>query len=151
MIYFAPTVDPSVRNVAKAVDTIVKHPEAIPDDSIRFDALNGLIQTLRIRWELRQSIRETSSRKVLDDVDQSLIAIETGVESMDALAASAGVSASEWRTRKDVIERLMIRPLRSYRNEVHTRQVRGQAMARSIIEEADKPRDDDSLSQDDLE
>jgi hypothetical protein len=136
VIFFAPTVDASVRNVAKAVETIVKHPEAIPDDSNRFDALNGLIQTLRIRWELRQSIRETSTRKVLDDVDQSLIAIQSGLESMDAIAVSSGVAPGDWQTRKQVIERLMLRPLRSYRNDIHARQIRGQTQARAIIEEA---------------
>lgn len=137
VIYFAPTIDASVRNVAKAVQTIVNHPESIPQDSIRFDALNGLIQTLRVRWELRQSIRETSTRKVMEDIDQSLLAIEKGVESMDALATSAGVSHEDWRVRKEVIERLMLRPLRSYRNEVHERQIRGRAQARAIIEEAE--------------
>lgn len=151
VIFFAPAIDPSVRNVAKAVQTIVKHPESLPDDSMRFDALNGLIQILRVRWELRQSIRETSLHKVLMDVDQSLIAIENGVESMDALARSAGVSDSEWQIRKQVIERLMLRPLRSYRNEVHERQLRGQTQARAIIEEANKPADEPPMPGDDEE
>lgn len=151
VIYFAPTIDPSVRNVAKAVGTIVKHPEAIDDPSTRFDALNGLIQTLRVRWELRQSIRETSSRKILDDVDQSLIAIEQGLEAMDSLAESAGVAPGDWQIRKEVIERLMLRPLRSYRNEVHARQVRGQAQARAIIDEANRPTDDQAMPEGDDE
>lgn len=136
VIYFAPTIDASVRNVATALETLVKHPEAIPDESTRFDTLNGLIQTLRVRWEVRQSGRESSSNKTLDDVNQSLIAIENAVTALDRLTASAGVSDSDWTTRKQVIERLMLRPLRSFRSETLARQARGQAQARAILEEA---------------
>ena len=136
VIFFAPTRDASVRNVAAAIETIVKHPRAVSDDATRFDALNGLIQTLRTRWETRQFINETSAKKVLDDVDQSLIAIEKGVNSLNELAASAGVSETEWANRKQVIERLLLRPLRSYRAEIKTRQDRSQMQARAIFDRA---------------
>jgi hypothetical protein len=148
VIFFAPTIDASVRNVATALETLIAHPDALPDHSIQFDALNGLIQTLRVRWEVRQSIPETSSKKILDDVDQSLLAIEKGLVSLDSIAASAGVTQNEWRTRKEVIERLMVRPLRTYRIEVEARLLRGQAQARSIIEEADPPMDEENEVED---
>lgn len=141
VIYFAPTIDASVRNVANAIEMLVKHPEAVPDDSNRFDVLNGLMQTLRVRWEIRQSVPDSNSTKALDDVNQSLLAIENGITALDAQVASAGIASEEWRVRKDVIERLMIRPLRSYRNEVQSKLTRGQATARAIIEEANKPKD----------
>jgi spermidine synthase len=139
VIYFSPTLDASVRNVATAIETLVKHPETVPDDSDRYDALNGLIQTLRTRWEIRQSISQTSPRKVLEDVDQSLIAIEKGILSLDEVSASAGVSDRDWQLRKEVIDRLLLRPLRSYRADVKSRQTRSQMQARAIIEEAGNP------------
>ena len=139
VIFFAPTRDASVRNVATALETLVKHPEAVPDESSRFDTLNGLIQTLRTRWETRQFISQTSSKKVLDDVDQSLIAVEKSVMSLDELATSAGVTDAEWQTRKQVIDRLLLRPLRSYRDAVKTRQTRSQTQARAIFENAESP------------
>ena len=145
VIYFAPP-DASVRNVAKALETLVKHPEAVPDDGMRFDALNGLIQTMRIRWEIRQNGTETSSQKILNDVDLCLIAVEKGVSELNLLAPKAGVSQRDWQTRKNVIDRLMLRPLRTYRDEVQLRQFRGQAKAREIIEEAGKAEENEDLS-----
>ncbi|WP_397568268.1 spermidine synthase [Schlesneria sp. T3-172] len=139
VIYFAPTLDASVRNVAVALETTVKHPEAIPDASVRYDVLNGLIQTLRTRWESRQFINQTSTKKVLEDVDQSLIAVEKGVDAMSTIAAEAGVSETDWQVRKQVIERLMLRPLRSYRSELKSRQERSQMQARAIFENLDRP------------
>ena len=139
VIYFAPTRDASVRNVAGALETAVKHPEAIPDASVRFDVLNGLIQTLRTRWETRQFITQTSTKKVLEDVDQSLIAVEKGVAALDELASAAGVSQTDWQNRRQVIERLMLRPLRSYRAEVKSRQDRSQMQARAIFDNIDRP------------
>lgn len=139
VIFFAPTRDASVRNVAVALEAAVKHPEAIPDASVRYDVLNGLIQTLRTRWETRQFISQTSTKKVLEDVDQSLIAVEKGVAVLSELAPQAGVSEADWQNRKLVIERLMLRPLRSYRAEVKSRQERSQMQARAIFENIDRP------------
>lgn len=136
VIYFAPQNDASVRNVATAIETLVKHPDVIPDDSLRFDALGGLIQTLRVRWEIRQSIPEKSSTKVLEDIDQSLVAVEKGVGMMNQLASTAGVATSDWQSRRSVLDRLLILPLRTYRIAMHDRQTRGQAEARAILNEA---------------
>lgn len=136
VIYFAPAVDGSVRNVAKAIVATVKHPEAIPDDAQRFDTLNGLIQTLRVRWEIRQTMVESSSNKLLEDVDQSLLAVEKGIVALDKTWQSAGVSDEEWKTRRQMIERLLLRPLRTYRAEVHARQIRGEAQGQAIVDDA---------------
>lgn len=134
VIYFSPTRDASVRNVATALETLVKHPDAIPDDSTRYDAYNGLIQTMRTRWETRQFISETSAKKVVDDVDKSIIAVEKGVDAMETLAPVAGVPDAEWKMRKQVIDRLLLRPLRAYRNEIRSRQDRSQKHAKAIFD-----------------
>jgi hypothetical protein len=149
VIFFAPTVDASVRNVAKAVETIVRHPEILPDESVRFDALNGLIQTLRIRWEIRQTIAENSSKKILDDVDQTLVAVEKAVAMLDSIAVPAGVPESDWQIRKNVIERLMLRPLRTYRTNVAMKHLRGQTTGKTIFDEA--THDDDFDTEEDNE
>ncbi len=138
VIFFAPTRDASVRNVATALNTLVKHPDVIPDPSTRFDALNGLVQTMRTRWETRQFISETSVKKVLEDVDQSLISVENGVTALDQLAVSAGIPETDWKNRKQVIERLLLRPLRSYRAEITARQARSQMQARAIFEKVNR-------------
>lgn len=143
VIFFAPTRDASVRNVATALETLAKHPDAIPDESTRFDAFNGLIQTMRTRWETRQFISETSARKVLDDVDKSIVAVEKGVDAMDALATPAGVPDAEWKRRKQVIERLLLRPLRAYRNEIRARQESSQKHSRAIFEKMAPPVESD--------
>jgi hypothetical protein len=124
--------------VAKAIEAIVDHPETIPDDDARFDALNGLIQTLRIRWEVRQSGTDTSSKKILEDIDHSLLAVEKGVSMLDSLVVSAHVTDREWQIRRNVIERLMLRPLRTYRSHVELRKMRGEAAGRAAIEEANR-------------
>lgn len=136
VIYFAPATDASVRNVATAIETLVKHPDTIPNDSMRFDALNSLIQTLRVRWEIRQSIPETSAQKVLDDIDQSLIAVEKGVDMMNQLASTSGVSDNDWQSRRKVLNRLIILPLRTYRIALQDRHTRGKAEARAFFDEA---------------
>ena len=151
VIYFVPTRDSSVRNVATAIETVVNHPEAVPDDSVRFDVINGLIQTLRTRWETRQFISQTSVKKVLDDVDQSLIATENGVNSLNEIAASAGVSDKEWQARKQVIEKLLLRPLRSYKAEVKSRQERSQMQARALLNSIEPAQTDDARREAGLE
>ena len=134
VIFYAPTRDASVHNVAAAIETLVKHPDAIPDDSARFDALNGLLQTLRTRWETRQFISQTSTKKVLEDVDKSLLAVEKGVTALDQLAATPAVSDADWETRKHVLERLLIRPLRSYRADLNARQSRSEMQAKALFD-----------------
>ena len=151
VIFFVPTRDSSVRNVATAIETVVNHPEAVPDDSVRFDVINGLIQTLRTRWETRQFISQTSVKKVLEDVDQSLVATEKGVTSLDEIATSAGVSDKEWQARKQVIEKLLLRPLRTYRAEVKSRQDRSQMQARALLNSIEPAQPDDARRETGLE
>ena len=93
---------------------------------------------MRTRWETRQFISETSVKKVLEDVDQSLISVENGVTALDQLAVSAGIPETDWKNRKQVIERLLLRPLRSYRAEITARQARSQMQARAIFEKVNR-------------
>jgi len=59
-----------------------------------------------------------SVRLAIQDVDRTLIVIENALSEMDQLAAQPEVAAAEWSTRRDVLDRLLLRPLRGYRAEL---------------------------------
>jgi len=120
VIYFAPAGDASTRNIAAAVELLVRSPDAIPDPARRFDTLNGLVQILRTRWELRQSHPVRSTHRQILDIDRSVIAIERAVQTMDTLYASANLSETDWELRKQVVDRILLRPLRAYRSQLQT-------------------------------
>lgn len=136
VIYFAPVADGSTRNVATAIELLVKEPEAIPDDALRFDVLNGLIQTLRSRWELRQSYSIKSPRRQLSDIDRSIVAIEKAIGSMAPLHSVAQLSESDWESRQQVIDRMLLRPLRAYRSQLQAAATRSEGHTQSVIDSA---------------
>jgi hypothetical protein len=130
VIYFAPTVDGSTRNVVTAIELLIKHPEAIPDPGRRYDTLNGLLQTLRNRWESRQSYPVKSARRQLSDVDRSLVAADKGVQTLEDWHHEAHVSDSDWAIRKQVVERILQRPLHDYRTQLQTTATRNETRNR---------------------
>lgn len=136
VIYFAPVADGSTRNVATAIELLVKAPEAIPDAAQRFDVLNGLVQTLRSRWELRQSYPVKSPRRQLSDIDRSIVAIEKAIDSMAPLCSVAQLSDSEWESRQQVIDRMLLRPLRAYRSQLQAAATRNEGHTQSVIDTA---------------
>jgi hypothetical protein len=141
VIYFAPGVDASTRNVAAAIDLLVRHPEAVADSARRFDVLNGLVQTLRTRWESRQAYPVQSARRQLSDVNRSVVATDKAIQAMEAIHASADISAAEWSSRKQVIDRMLLRPLHGYRSQLQTTAERGenrtQAMRDALTSETE--------------
>lgn len=132
VIYFAPGVDASTRNVAAAMDLLVRHPEAISDPARRFDVLNGLVQTLRNRWESRQAYPVQSPRRQLSDVNRSVVATDKAVQAMESMYAAADISDAEWSSRKQVIERMLLRPLHAYRGQLQTAAERGENRTRAM-------------------
>jgi len=118
VVNFAPANDRSLQNVLTATELLLDEPEAMTDSQNRFDTLNGLLQTLRTRWEMRSSSQVKSVRLAIQDVDRTLIVIENALSEMDQLAAQPEVAAAEWSTRRDVLDRLLLRPLRGYRAEL---------------------------------
>ncbi len=138
VIFFAPAGEASTRNVASAMELLVRHPEAIPDDARRFDVFNGLIQTLRTRWESRQHTRVLTVPRQITDVDRSVVAIEKTVTAMDELVPATNLTPDDWATRKLVVDRLLLRPLRAYRTDLKTTVQRSEDRnrTRAIIEQA---------------
>jgi hypothetical protein len=132
VIYFAPGVDASTRNVAAAIDLLVRNPEAIADPARRFDVLNGLVQTLRNRWESRQAYPVQSPRRQLSDVNRSVVATDKAIEAMESIHADADISVAEWSNRKQVIDRMLLRPLHGYRSQLQTAAERGENRTRAM-------------------
>jgi hypothetical protein len=76
------------------------------------------------------------------DIDICLDAIEAATKEMESLAASAGLSESEWHLRKSAIERTLTRPLRKYRTHLlpHLRAAERKADALAKKAETSKSR-----------
>ncbi len=117
-IYFSTPADRSIRNVADAIQFVRSTPAAISDKVERFDQLNALLQMLLSRWSARGEFRPTSSRVALNDIERSIAAAEASFLTLDALSAEGVVPAAEWSARKQLLERRLVRPLRTYRGQV---------------------------------
>lgn len=118
VVYFAPTVDRSLQNVLAAADLLLNHPAALPDPQQRFDTFNGLLQVLRTRWESRSASQVKSVRLAIQDIDRTLIVIESTLAEMDQLATDPNLDSNNWPARRDVLERILVRPLRGYRADL---------------------------------
>lgn len=93
------------------------------------------MQTLRSRWEVRSASQIKSVRLAIQDVDRSIVVIEKIVRAMDELAPSAGVAASDWQVRKEVIDRVLLRPLRGYRADLLAQNVANKAKTDAALRE----------------
>ena len=117
-VYFTPSGDLSVRTVVGAIDQLIENPELINDNAERFDYLNTLVQQLIQRWGRRTSFSPRSARRTQRDVELSLRTARRAMEAMEPLKQSAGVSESEFTTRRRFVTQALIVPLRDYRDSV---------------------------------
>jgi hypothetical protein len=107
--------DHSVRNVVAAIELLCDHVAPETDPAWRGDQLDALLQTLQERWGNRGEIKPNSSRVVLVDIEKSIAAMERAFEVMPTLAAARGQTEHDWSARQTVLEKLLVRPLRTYR------------------------------------
>lgn len=133
MVYFAPPGDGSVRPVTNAIEMLVSNPGLIEDSARRFDLLNGLVQTLRARWEARQGSSVLPPRRQIADADRTIVAIEKAMAAMEQWQPEAGIAATEWESRKQVIDRILLRPLRAHRTQLQAVATRSEARTQAAV------------------
>ena len=117
-VYFSSSSDRSVRNLVAALKLLAKNPDVLADETERFDHMNALLQMLLIRWNNRRAIAPSSSQIVLQDLEQSISATELALESMSELHASTGLSDKDWEARESIMEKRLLRPLRTHRGRI---------------------------------
>ena len=117
-IYFSSASDRSVRNIVAALKMLAEHPEAIEDQAERFDHMNALLQMMQIRWNNRRSVSPSSSQIALHDIEQSISAVEAALESMAEIREKAELSERDWQARSAIIEKYLLRPLRTLRGKI---------------------------------
>lgn len=114
-IYFTASSDQAVRNVIASIEILCDHPETISDDARRADQLDSLLQVLHDRWHNRGDTPPGSSRIVLNDIEQSVAAIDRAFEELESLCAARGYSLEQWQSRRLALEKSLLRPLQAYR------------------------------------
>ena len=114
----------------------MKSPEAVPNAQDRFDTLNGLLQTLRSRWEVRSASQLKSVRLAIQDIDRSIVLVQSMVDAMEELAPSTAIAPEEWRIRKEVIDRVLLRPLRGYRVDLFPQYQENKAKTKALLNES---------------
>lgn len=114
-VYFTANTDQAVRNVVASIELLCSHPEAISDDTDRADQLDALLQVLHDRWHNRGDTPPGSSKIVLNDIEQSIAAIDNAFESLETLNSARGYSPEQWQSRRLALEKALLRPLQAYR------------------------------------
>jgi hypothetical protein len=113
--YFSSPADSSIHNIVDAISLQLEYPKSATVPADRWDQLNSLLQALRTRWDVRGTLKPGIPKNVLRDVDMSLVAAEKSIDYLEAHATDVGLSADDWPYRREVLEKSLIRPLRSYR------------------------------------
>ncbi len=116
--FYSSPRDSSLRNVLAGLALLREHPECEPDPCARWDDCNALLQALKMRWEARVGVRPADVKETINDVDQTVLAVEQTFRQLDALTAEAGISEALWRARRSVLEKTLIAPVRSYQLEL---------------------------------
>jgi hypothetical protein len=116
-VYYSDPRDRSVRDVVDALDILTREPQLVSAEEC-WDYLNALLGFLETRWLNRGMGRPKSTQIVLNDLERSIDTVESSLGLMDRLRATIGVAESDWAARRSVLERALVRPLRSYRSDL---------------------------------
>jgi hypothetical protein len=116
-VYYSDPRDRSVRDVVDALEILIRESPLVSADQ-RWDYLNALLGFLETRWANRGLAKPKSTEIVLNDLERSIDAVESSLSLMDRLRATVGIAESDWSARRSVLERGLVRPLRSYRSEL---------------------------------
>jgi hypothetical protein len=88
-----------------------------------------LLQALKLRWDARAGVRPTNINQVIHDLDTTILAVEQTFHELDKLTAEAGLPAKFWENRRIVLEKTLIRPVKTYQLELVPHLHRRQAQA----------------------
>lgn len=114
--------DGSIRNLIAAIHLLCDNEELIPDQAERGDQLDAFLQILHRRWQNRGDVRPQSTQVALNDIEKSLAAGERAFEVLSELGEARGKTPHQVKLRKQVLEKSLMRPLRSYRTRLLKRQ-----------------------------
>lgn len=117
-INYGAVADRSINSVIRALELAATEPEMFQQKGEQWDHLNGLLQALKTRWDNRSQAPPVTSKQALHDIEISISAIELAFETMGEIHEGAGVSQKEWRLRKQVLDRTLVRPLQTYHTRV---------------------------------
>jgi hypothetical protein len=118
LAWFSDPRDQSIRPVVRSLELLNEGNVANLATSTRWDQMNGLLQLLLVRWENRGQKPSGSTQVMLIDVEKSISAIERSFEVMESLAPEMGIADADWQARRTVLERGLVRPLRTYRSQL---------------------------------
>ncbi|WP_339731156.1 hypothetical protein [uncultured Gimesia sp.] len=110
--------DRSINSVVRAIELAATKPELFLTKDQQWDHLNGLLQALKTRWDNRSQARPVTSKQALHDIELSISAIEMAFKTMADIHAEVGISEEDWRLRKLVLDRTLVRPLETYHDRV---------------------------------
>lgn len=112
-VYYAPPFDRSVRGAVAALNLMLEEPEAAGDASLRWDHANALLEILKQRWIARSSAAQGSR---FDPVDarETIAAANRALEMLRTTASEAGIDPAWCDARCQVLERTLVRPLRTH-------------------------------------
>lgn len=117
-VYFSDVRDRSIRNIVAALDLIALHPAVAGSPAERFDQMNGLMQMLFQRWQLRRGKSPDSADIAMNDITNSISTAERALAVMDEIRSEAEYDAGLWVRRQEFFESQLIRPLRTYRGQI---------------------------------
>ncbi|MCA9019616.1 MAG: hypothetical protein KDA74_05710, partial [Planctomycetaceae bacterium] len=117
-INYGASNDRSIVSVVRALEMAASDASLFQEPGQQWDHLNGLLQALKYRWDNRSQARPVTSKQALHDIELSISGIELAFETMDKIQAQTNVSEDDWRLRKRVLERTLVRPLETYHERV---------------------------------
>jgi hypothetical protein len=115
-VFYSPPNDASVNNVCDSLEILLSRPEAVGDAAAQWDNCNALLEVLKNRWGLRITTR-ASLKYGVADAHRTLELASSSLERMDVLREEAGISPGDWTTRRAVLDKHLVRPVRSWRTE----------------------------------
>lgn len=118
LAWYSDPRDQSIRPVVRGLELLNGGGLPSLDVATRWDQTNGLLQLLLVRWENRSRRPSGSPQVMLIDVEKSISAAEKAFEVLSGLASEMGIPAEDWEARRTVLERGLVRPLRTYRSQL---------------------------------